>query len=646
MIRALVPLVVAVFVGVVASAAIGAMLRVKVAPGETVEAMAERYYGDRSKAAVLRAANKLADDAQPEPGAFFKVPAPTIHTVQSNETLSKIAERFLSGEGGEQLVLEANGLAAGARLAPGTTLTIPAEIEVETKGRSAEDLATLYLGDPSLGARIRRHNGLKDGASLPGKVYVPLVGLEPKMQAPPVVAPPAPPPPPPPVAVAPPPPAPPPPAPAPAAPPPAPPAPPVAAPAPPPVVATPAPAMPPMPADMTVPVTGKLASLEGFSHAQHTAMKIMGTPVPCLACHQRVGDVEHAAPKAEDCAICHRATEPLPPTLRSGKPMRLPLSMNHATHMTAQGPVDAESQELACRTCHRFDEDRALGIATSGHKACAGCHMEGGAQPILRGDKAASSCTGCHGSAEEHDRRGEETRTLRAHLVRPEGRAGDTFFTHRTHATFTSTGTPKEQGPSIPCLTCHQDVPKASTAEQIGKVKMQGCQECHRQASWVGLPAPQTCGGCHLHLRQGMTPHGDLVLGKPMDHTSFFRRHHADQARARPELCASCHVGVDPTDGSRCDTCHQAMKPRDHTAGFRDRVHGRLAEIDSTRCETCHRAERCESCHRVMPKSHFPLTTFVEKGGHGSRARLELGACLTCHRFELTCTRCHSASVR
>jgi len=108
-------------------------------------------------------------------------------------------------------------------------------------------------------------------------------------------------------------------------------------------------------------------------------------------------------------------------------------------------------------------------------------------------------------------------------------------------------------------------------------------------------------------------------------------------------MCASCHKGTDPQDGNRCDTCHMVMKPRDHTAGFRDRVHGRQAQVDPTRCTTCHRAERCESCHREVPKSHFPLNAWVEKGVHASRGRMELSSCMTCHRFEQTCARCHTA---
>jgi len=139
-------------------------------------------------------------------------------------------------------------------------------------------------------------------------------------------------------------------------------------------------------------------------------------------------------------------------------------------------------------------------------------------------------------------------------------------------------------------------------------------------------------------------PQNEMIMtNKPLDHTAFFRRSHAQAARENTAMCASCHKGTDPQDGNRCDTCHMVMKPRDHTAGFRDRVHGRQAQVDPTRCTTCHRAERCESCHREVPKSHFPLNAWVEKGVHASRGRMELSSCMTCHRFEQTCARCHTA---
>lgn len=630
-------------------------IRVKVEGGETVEALAQKYYGDMRRAALVRAANKIPEGDQPAAGAFIKIPGPTIHTVQAGETLQKVSDRFLSGEGGPELLAEANGLARDAKLKPGQVITVFSEVEVRTGGRTAEDLAAAYLGDANLGARIRRYNGAADGGKLPGKIYLPLVGVEPvgnpgavavaptPAPAPvlvpsPVVAVPVPAPVfvpapgvPAPVVVAPT------PVPAPVAP-----APvvPVAPVAPAPVVSAPVPPAPaflPPNLDLSVPVTGKRATLSGFSHALHTPLSIAGTSVGCIVCHERTAAdaVTHRAPSKENCMICHKASDDMPAQLRKGQAKRLPLPMNHKLHVGDNG--------LDCTICHRNEAERALGIITNGHDACTVCHSAGGGRaPYVGGDPNGQQCIACHGTVEEVDEGNERTKYLRAHLMRPIGRVGDVSFTHITHSTFSSGGAPGN-GPTIECKTCHSDAATAETKQEISRVQMQGCMECHRQAREVGLQPPESCQGCHLHMRAGQMPVNELLLKKPIDHTAFFRKHHDEPARNNAPLCASCHVGASGSDGNRCDTCHVTMKPRDHTAGFRDKVHGRQAQMDSARCQTCHRAERCESCHREIPRSHFPLNAWVDKGLHGSRGRLELGACLTCHRFETACSRCHTA---
>ncbi len=629
------PLLLVVAIAVVASASL-ATIRVKV-QGESVEALAERYYGDMRRAAVIRAANKLEDGGQPADGAFVKIPGPTVHTVTAGETLQKVADRFLSGDGAAALLAEANGMASNAGVKPGQVLTVFAEVEVRTNNRSAEDLAAVYLGDANLGARLRRYNGVKDGAKLPGKTYIPLMGLEPNASggavagAPTTPATPATP-----VVVK--------PAVAPAVVAPAVVAPTVVAPA---VVAKPAVAVAaPTPVttgpvggtNQEYPVTSKLASLTGFSHAIHAPLQVSGQPVNCLTCHAHADANGYAvvAPTQQQCLLCHRQSDVMPPALRKGQLKRLPLPMNHKLHVG--------DNQIDCTVCHVHEPDRPLGIVTQGHEACSVCHTQGATPPYVVGDPQGLSCKACHGEIEEEPISKESQRYLRKHMLRPFGRVGDVSFTHMTHGTFSTGGAPAGDGPVINCRACHADAWEAETKEEITKVGMQGCLECHRQANAVGLQPPESCAGCHLHHRQGHMPQNELIMtNKPLDHTAFFRRSHAEAARTNTAMCASCHQGTDPQDGNRCDTCHMVMKPRDHTAGFRDRVHGRQAQVDPARCTTCHRAERCESCHREVPKSHFPLNAWVEKGVHASRGRMELSSCMTCHRFEQTCARCHTA---
>jgi len=627
-----------------------AMIRVRTDGTETLEQIAARVYGDAARAAVLRAANKIADGDQPPAGTLLKVPGSSLHTVTAGETLQKVADRFLSGEGGAALLAESNGLAAQAALRPGQVLTVFEEVEVRTNNRSAEDIAVVFLGDPNLGARLRRYNGVRDGAKLPSKTYVPLVGLQPR-GGPPAVPPTTP------IVsvVA-----------EPSAPTPAPPPKSTAEPMPAAAItaATPAPttsmvavAGPPLAAGAPTassapvavasgtpvegyPVTSKLATLLGFTHALHSPMLVNGQPVNCLTCHAHADPQGYGVlpPSQENCLLCHRQAEVMPPSIRKGQVRRLPLPMNHKLHV-GQNQID-------CTVCHLQEPDRPLGMATQGHEACAACHTAGGIPPFVQGDPQGLSCKVCHGEAEEEPLSAERQRFLRSHMIRSFGRVGDVTFTHMTHATFSPGGVPGGSGPVMECRSCHADAWEAETKQQIGKVGMQGCMECHRQSTNLGLQPPQDCAGCHLNQRAGHMPMNEMVLTKPLDHTAFFRRNHADAARDNAPMCASCHAGVDPNDGNRCDTCHMVMKPRDHTAGYRDRTHGRLAQVDATRCTTCHRAERCEACHREPPRSHFPLNVWVDKGLHGSRGRLELGSCLTCHRFEQTCSRCHTATQR
>ena len=310
---------------------------------------------------------------------------------------------------------------------------------------------------------------------------------------------------------------------------------------------------------------------------------------------------------------------------------------------------DSKVKDITCQTCHKPSENAFSGIGWVGHTACAACHVAGKNEPYVQGDNSGKYCLSCHGDVEIVDKRGAETRFLRAHLVPMRGRAGDNAFNHLTHINYGKPGAPQDK---ISCQTCHADVPTAGKNADIQLVNMQGCVECHRQATAVGMQPPTSCKGCHLHLRKGFPPAGDVLTNKPINHTPFFRVSHAQAARDNAALCATCHKGVDPTDGTRCDTCHRVMKPRDHTAGYRDKVHGRMAQMDSTRCQTCHRAERCESCHSVIPNSHLPLREFTDGNFlsdgrpplHASRARLDLGSCLTCHRFETSCSRCHTGS--
>jgi hypothetical protein len=91
----------------------------------------------------------------------------------------------------------------------------------------------------------------------------------------------------------------------------------------------------------------------------------------------------------------------------------------------------------------------------------------------------------------------------------------------------------------------------------------------------------------------------------------------------------------------QCIECHQVMKPRSHTARWKDDLHGQYSAIDRVSCATCHTADSCARCHNELPRSHVPLPLF-KAGGHARLAMLDQRACMTCHTFQNTCAECHT----
>ncbi|MBI3081069.1 MAG: LysM peptidoglycan-binding domain-containing protein, partial [candidate division NC10 bacterium] len=126
-----------------------------VQPGETLGAIALRYYRDVRHVPLLVAANRLDSRAALRPGQTPRIPI---------------------GEPYE--VRPLNGLREPDRVLPGQTLMLP--IRASHGVRRGETLATIaerYYGSPALAARIARYNFLPDGAAPPAgtRLQIPLL---------------------------------------------------------------------------------------------------------------------------------------------------------------------------------------------------------------------------------------------------------------------------------------------------------------------------------------------------------------------------------------------------------------------------------------------------------------------------------------
>lgn len=121
----------------------------QVRPGETVASIAEHYYGDSSREALLVAANVLNVQANLSivPGMRIMVPSVGYYRVQAGDTWLHIAQREM-GAGSRALYLaQVNNANALVPPAPGSVLRVPYLLRY------------VLLGDELLADIVRRYEG-------------------------------------------------------------------------------------------------------------------------------------------------------------------------------------------------------------------------------------------------------------------------------------------------------------------------------------------------------------------------------------------------------------------------------------------------------------------------------------------------------
>jgi hypothetical protein len=274
---------------------------------------------------------------------------------------------------------------------------------------------------------------------------------------------------------------------------------------------------------------------------------------------------------------------------------------------------------ISCLSCHdgitRAEDTGPLHLPESA--TCTGCHTR---------PHTTQACASCHGDG--HTR--EESRLAREHLT----------FAHARHV-------PKLGGQ---CVPCHAAAGKID--QRALRPPMAQCFGCHtHKDQW----STRDCDSCHANL--------PAELGRPASHVVHegdFVREHGVRAAAGKDLCATCH------GEGFCASCHgvtTAVLPWRlafdrpsltglHRAGFKAR-HADESRANPGLCTTCHDSERfCQDCHtrsgRVagtgFTRSPHPEGWVRARGGeHGRAARLDPGGCASCHggAGEALCVGCH-----
>jgi hypothetical protein len=210
-----------------------------------------------------------------------------------------------------------------------------------------------------------------------------------------------------------------------------------------------------------------------------------------------------------------------------------------------------------------------------------------------------------------------------------------------------------KHGPKVhgDCVKCHSAVADPQAQSLIPKMAM--CFTCHEHSDQWTL---RDCQSCHVDLSQEDAPPQSHLV-----HDGDWIREHGVRAASESDLCSTCH-----TDRS-CAKCHgvatvpalpwkmalgEVPLAGLHRAGFRSR-HAEEARADPGICSTCHSENSCVSCHaasHVSPggttRSPHPIGwVSAGRGGgdHGGQARIDPMSCAGCHSGagEQLCVGCH-----
>jgi len=130
--------------------------------GDTLASIAQRYYGDPTREAVLREANRLKGTGGNElvSGSWIFVPMVAFYRVSKDDTWKSIATRLYGREARASTLIEANN--GNRRVEPdeGAELLVPYPLRhVVGPGETLQKIASMYMPDSPLSLkRVRQFN--------------------------------------------------------------------------------------------------------------------------------------------------------------------------------------------------------------------------------------------------------------------------------------------------------------------------------------------------------------------------------------------------------------------------------------------------------------------------------------------------------
>ena len=149
-----------------------------VVAGETLSALALRFYGDAGLYRLIAAASGIANPNVVNVGQRLIMPDYTRYTVVAGDTLSQLAARFYGDAELDWLIAEASGIADPNVINVGQRLIIPDLTRYTVvAGDTLSALAVRFYGDAAFSSLIATVNGIADPAALDvGQALVIFVG--------------------------------------------------------------------------------------------------------------------------------------------------------------------------------------------------------------------------------------------------------------------------------------------------------------------------------------------------------------------------------------------------------------------------------------------------------------------------------------
>ncbi len=149
-----------------------------VAAGETLSALALRFYGEAELYRLIATASGVTNPNVINVGQRLVMPDFTRYTVVAGDTLSGLASRFYGDAELDWLIAGASGIAESDRITVGQRLIIPDITRHRVvAGDTLSALAARYYGDAAFHPLIAKVNGIADPAALDvGKMLVIFIG--------------------------------------------------------------------------------------------------------------------------------------------------------------------------------------------------------------------------------------------------------------------------------------------------------------------------------------------------------------------------------------------------------------------------------------------------------------------------------------